>query len=417
MRGAVVQSNAFLSSWAAASPRALPKRCFGRSNVSTTFAEDRSCAVRQRLQLFSRRLRAARTPPILLLLSLLLAALLYGCGSSSNPKGAASGAPATLSGLRADPSARLSPLPAALPHPVKATLILDFVPNAVHAGIYRAIAEGLYRREGIDLKVIQPSETQDTLSLIDAGKADFGLADGSDVAALIAKGGDAQAIMAIAQRPLGGLITRASEHLSSPSQLQGKTVGITGVPSDSAVLDTEVDAAGGNPSRVHVVTVGFNGAQALRAGKIAAFTGFWPADGVQLQVTGEPVKSFKLDDWGGPPYPGLVAFSNRHLIDSDPALIRDFVGATVRGYQLTLRNPKASLDDLISINPEVQENVAKASLAAYLPLFTEDGKAPFGTLQPAHVQALSSWMLAHKLISAPISFSRYGTNRFLPAGG
>jgi putative hydroxymethylpyrimidine transport system substrate-binding protein len=415
MRGAVVQSNAFLSSWAAASPRALPKRCIG-SNFSTTFAQHRSCAPTAGLQLFSRRLRAARNTPILLLLSLLLAALLYGCGSSSSHRGAAKGASAAH-GPAGDPSVSLSPLPAALPHPVKATLILDFVPNAVHAGIYRAIAEGLYRREDIELKVIEPSETQDTLSLIDAGKADFGLADGSDLATLISKGGDAQAIMAIAQRPLGGLISRASEHLSSPLQLQGKTVGITGVPSDSAVLDTEVRAAGGDPSRVHVVTVGFNGAQALRAGKIAAFTGFWPADGVQLQVTGEPVKSFKLDDWGGPPYPGLVAFSNRRLIDSDPALVRDFVGATVRGYQLTLRNPQASLHDLLAINPEVQANVAKASLAAYLPLFTEAGKAPFGMLRPSHVNALSSWMVGHDLIAAPIAFGRYGTNRFLPQGG
>lgn len=315
------------------------------------------------------------------------------------------------------PASAPSPLPAALPHPVKATLILDFVPNAVHAGIYRALAQGIYRREGIDLKVIEPSETQDTLSLIDAGKADFGLADGSDVATLIAKGGDAQAIMAIAQRPLGGLITRASEHLSSPARLQGKTVGITGVPSDSAVLDTEVRAAGGDPSKVHVVTVGFNGAQALRAGKIAAFTGFWPADGVQLQVTGEPVTSFKLDQWGGPPYPGLVAFSNRHLTASDPALVRNFVAATVRGYQLTLRSPRRSLHDLLAMNPEVQAKVARASLAAYLPLFTEDGKVPFGTLQAAHVEALSNWMVGHKLIGAPVPFARYGTDRFLPAGG
>lgn len=334
--------------------------------------------------------------------------LLGGCGASgqkANP----------LQGVHVGEAApTLSPLPPALKHQAKATLILDFVPNAVHAGIYRAISEGLYRREGIDLKVIQPSETQDTLSLIDAGKADFGLADGSDVAALISKGGDAKAILAIAQRPLGGLITRASERLSSPKQLQGKIVGITGVPSDSAVLDTEVGASGGNPSRVHVITVGFNGAQALRANKIAAFTGFWPADGVQLQVTGEPVKSFKLDDWGGPPYPGLVAFTTRRLISARPTLVRDFVAATVRGYQLTERQPQRSLSDLLRSNPEVQENVAKASLAAYLPLFTENGRTPFGTLQPGHEQALSRWMLAHRLIPRPIPFSRYGTNRFLP---
>lgn len=352
------------------------------------------------------------------LCALLATALICACGGSrGRGSGSQHNARAAGAALAGDRGAPLSPLAPPLRRSTKATLILDFVPNAVHAGIYRAIADGLYRHERIDLKVVEPSETQDTLSLIDAGKADFGLADGSDVATLIAKGGDAQTVLAIAQRPLGGLIARASERLTSPAQLQGRAVGITGVPSDSAVLDTEVRAAGGDPHRVHVVTVGFDGAQALRAGRIAAFTGFWPADGVQLQVTGEPVRSFKLDRWGGPPYPGLVAFTTRRLIASSPALVRDFVAATVRGYQLTLREPQTSLADLVRINPEVQANVASASLAAYLPLFTEAGRTPFGTLQPAHEQALSAWMRSHGLIEAPISPSRYGTDRFLPSGG
>ncbi len=339
-----------------------------------------------------------------------------GASAHANSPSRAASTGANSPSRTASTGASAHPLPAPLARATPATLILDFTPNAVHAGIYRALAEGLYRREHIDLKVIQPSETQDTLSLIDAGRADFGLADGSDVANLIAAGGDAEAIFAIGQQPFGGLIARASEHLSSPAQLQGRTVGITGVPSDTAVLDTEVSAAGGDPARVHVVTVGFNGAEALRSGRIAAFTGFWPADGVQLQVTGEPVKSFKLSQWGGPPYPGLVAFSNRHLISSRPALVRDFVAATVRGYEETIEDPKRSLEDLLHANPEIAGKVAAASLKAYLPLFTEEGRVRFGTIQPAHVEAMSRWMLAHHLISKPVPFSRYATDAFLPGG-
>jgi len=342
----------------------------------------------------------------------LLAGGVAGCGSSGGGSGEGSGKGASSASRTGSAS-----LPAPLRKLTKATLILDFTPNAVHAGIYRALAEGLYKRENIALEPVSPSETQDTLSLIEAGKADFGLADGSDLETLIAKGGDAKAVLAIAQRPLGGLIARASEHLSSPAQLQGKAVGVTGVPSDTAVLDTEVSAAGGDPSRVHIVTVGFNGAQALRSGRIAAFTGFWPADGVQLQVSGEPVTSFKLDRWGGPPYPGLVAFTTKRLIATKPALVRDFVAATVAGYELTMKQPQRSLHDLLAANPEIEPKVAAASLSAYLPLFDEGGRVPFGTLQSAHLEALSTWMTGHELISSPVSPARYGTTRFLPASG
>src|SRR5207237_10190368 len=85
-----------------------------------------------------------------------------------------------------------------------ATLVLDFVPNAVHAGIYRALAAGYYRRSNVDLHVIQPSSTADTLRLIAAGRADFGLADGADVADQVDLGRDAEAVLALVQRPVGG---------------------------------------------------------------------------------------------------------------------------------------------------------------------------------------------------------------------
>ena len=306
--------------------------------------------------------------------------------------------------------------PAALAKPTNVTLILDFIPNAVHAGIYRAIAAGYYKAQNIDLHVIRPSSTADTLRLIDAGKAQFGLADGSDVANQIALGRDAETIAALVQKPLGGLIALAREHLTSAAELEGKTVGITGVPSDTAALETTVAHAGGNPARVHVVTIGFNGAQDLEAGKIAAFTGFWPDDGVQLQVSGYPIKVFRLDKNGGPAYPGLVAFTTRAVIKSDPRLVRAFVAATVQGYEDTVQDSQRSLGDLLALNPALRRRLTKASLEQYLPLFTAHGAVPFGTVQSDKVAALVSWMLHYRLIRKPISPARYATNAFLPTG-
>jgi len=296
---------------------------------------------------------------------------------------------------------------------VHATLVLDFVPNAVHAGIYRALAAGYYRRAGIDLQVIPPSNTSTTLELINAGKAQFGLADGIDVAQQIAAGHDDQAVMAIVQRPLGAPIALASEHLRSAADLVGRTVGITGVPSDLAVLDTVVAHAGGDPAKVKTITIGFDGVADLEAGKIAAFTGYWPDDGVTLQVGGYPITVFKLDAGGGPAYPGLVAFTTRALISRDPALVRGFVRATVHGYEDTLRDPSRSLDDLLKLNPTLERKLARASLAAYLPVF-DAGGVPDGELVPERIASLSSWLVDNHLIAHPVAPSRFGTNAFLP---
>ena len=52
----------------------------------------------------------------------------------------------------------------------EATLVLDFQPNAVHAGIYRALDDGYYDDHGIDLTVREPSASTDAPKLLDSGR-------------------------------------------------------------------------------------------------------------------------------------------------------------------------------------------------------------------------------------------------------
>ncbi len=350
-------------------------------------------------------LPSLRRPAIAALMAVVAALLALGlaaCGSdSADETTAAASTPASG---------------AALPSMTNATLVLDFLPNAVHAGIYRAIAQGYYKDNNINLKVIQPTSTADTLKLIDAGKADIGIADGIDIASQISDGRDAQAIGAVVQRPLGGLIALKKSGITDPKQFEGKTVGITGVPSDTAILNTIVSNAGGDPSKVKVVTIGFNGVQNLENDKVAAFTGFWPADGVQVEVDGYPTTTFKLDENGGPAYPGLVYFSTQKKIAADPALMTAFMDATVKGYDETIADPKAGLADLLAENPTLEPKISSAQMTAYEPLFKANAPA-YGVLQTEEIQKLSDYLVAQKLIKAPITPERFGTNQFLPTAG
>ncbi len=85
-------------------------------------------------------------------LAAVLAALaLAGCGDGAEPDAPSGGAPATL--------------------------ILDFQPNAVHAGIYAALAHGELERRGIDLSVQVPGASTDAPKLLRAGRADIAVMD------------------------------------------------------------------------------------------------------------------------------------------------------------------------------------------------------------------------------------------------
>jgi putative hydroxymethylpyrimidine transport system substrate-binding protein len=302
---------------------------------------------------------------------------------------------------------------AALPKPTEATLVLDFVPNAVHTGIYCALERGYYDRNNLDLEVIEPTSTSDTLKLIDQGKAAFGIADGIDVGQQIDRGLDAEAIMAVVQRPLGGVITLKRAGIDSPAALEGRTVGITGVPSDDAVLDTVVSDDGGDPGEVDRVTIGFNTVPALQGGRVDAITGYPAADGTALEQRGDDVRSFMLDEWGGPRYPGLVVFSTRETIAGEPGLMRAFVDATIRGYQATLDDPDRCLEALVDQLPELDEKLASAQLDAYLPLFEAGGR--LGYLRPAAVGSLLRFLRATGLTDERITPDRYATNEFVAA--
>src|SRR4051812_7761686 len=180
--------------------------------------------------------------------------------------------------------------------PKRATLVLDFAPNAVHAGIYAALQEGFYREAGVDLDVQEPSASTDAPKLLEAGRAQFAILDIHDLAIARERGLDLVGVMPIVTRPLAAVIARDRSEVRSPRDLDGKTVGVTGLPSDDAVLDSVLAAGGADPSSVDRVTIGFQAISALASGKVDAATGFWNAEGVTLTRMGVPIREFRVDD-------------------------------------------------------------------------------------------------------------------------
>jgi len=68
------------------------------------------------------------------------------------------------------------------------TVILDYVPNTNHTGLYAALELGYYKEQGLDVKIIEPADGA-TPTLIAAGKGDFGISYQEDVTyALTAEG-------------------------------------------------------------------------------------------------------------------------------------------------------------------------------------------------------------------------------------
>ena len=221
-----------------------------------------------------------------------------------------------------------------------ATLILDFTPNAVHAGVYSALARRYDRADGVHLHVIAPTQTTDSIKLLETGKVDFAILDIHDLAIADGANPGVVGVLAIVQRPLSAVI--AAPGVASPRALQGRTVGITGVPSDTAVLRSILAGAGGDPAKVKTVTIGFNAVADLLGGRVAAATAFWNDEGQAIQSRRVGFHIFRVDGYGAPAYPELVLCVTRATLDRHPGLVRGVVDALVRGYGFTLAHPQQS---------------------------------------------------------------------------
>jgi NitT/TauT family transport system substrate-binding protein/putative hydroxymethylpyrimidine transport system substrate-binding protein len=204
--------------------------------------------------------------------------------------------------------------------------------------------------------------------------------------------------MSIVQRPLAAVI--AAPQIRNPRALEGQTVGVTGDPSDTAVLDSIVAGSGGSPSRVKTITIGYNAVADLLAGRVAAATAFWNDEGVTLRQRQAGFHIFRVDSYGAPAYPELVVCATGSSLRTDPGLARAVVHALTRGYAEVLRDPRAGEQALESQVSGLDPRLVDAELRGLLPAFRLPGQS-VGELDLARLRVWARWETRFGIVSRP----------------
>jgi NitT/TauT family transport system substrate-binding protein/putative hydroxymethylpyrimidine transport system substrate-binding protein len=251
--------------------------------------------------------------------------------------------------------------------PARMSLALDFTPNAAHAPIYAAVRTGADRRHGIRLRILGPGTgTPDSLKLVTSGRADVGVLDIHDLGLASERGADIVAIGALVQKPLAAVIAKPG--IKRPRELAGRTVGVTGLPSDVAVLNAVVSGDGGDFSAVKQHTIGFSAVPQMIAGKVDAVTAFWNAEGVILHTRGFTTSDFRVDKYGAPPYPEVVLFVKRSTLAKRRPELRALLGALTDGVRSVHRDSNGAIAQIAKVSGADRPLVA-AQLKAVDPLF------------------------------------------------
>ena len=284
-----------------------------------------------------------------------------------------------------------------------ATLLLDFSPNAVHSGLYLARARGYDDAEGVRLRIRRPTASTDALKLLQGGRADMAILDIHDLGLARQGGADLVGVMAVVQRPLAAVI--AQREVERPRALEGRRAGVTGLPSDDAVLRSVVEGDGGDAGRVRATTIGFEAVRALLAGRVDAATAFWNVEGVALKRRRDGFREFRVDEFGAPPYPELVLCVTRETLEDRAPLVRAVIRALQRGYGEAQADPESAVAALRAAVRGLDRAELDAQMDAVAPAFTAGARA-YGQLRGCVLREWAAWDLEFGILERPLDVSR-----------
>jgi putative hydroxymethylpyrimidine transport system substrate-binding protein len=270
----------------------------------------------------------------------------------------------------------------------EASLLLDFTPNGVHTGIYLALAREYDAAEGVGLEVRAPSASTDALRQLQGGRADMAILDIHDLGLARQEGADIVGVMAVVQRPLASVL--ATPDVRRPRDLEGRRAGVTGLPSDVAVLRSVVAGDGGDPDAVRTTTIGFEAVKALLAGRVAGATAFWNVEGVALRERRPDMQEFRVDDYGAPAYPELVLCVTRATLEEHRPVVAATIRALQRGYVAAQNDPESGVSALLEAEGGLDRDAAQAQFDAVAPAFTAGARA-YGELREDVLRRWARW--------------------------
>jgi putative hydroxymethylpyrimidine transport system substrate-binding protein len=312
-------------------------------------------------------------------------------------------------------AALVSLIPAALAGAQKMTLTLDWMPNPDHVGIFDARDAGFFAHAGLDVAIRSPSDPTAPLKLVGVGRSDLAVSYEQEVFFAAAKKLPVVAVAAVVPRPLNSFMA-IEPQLKSLPDLKGRTIGITGVPSDYATLDTALRSARLTRKDVKIVTVGYNLLPALLAHRVDAVLGVYRnVEGIQLQLRGLHPTIIPVDRAGIPTYDELVLVANKTRLRNDPTYrydVRRFVGAFLAGTADARQHPARALAILKKVTASDPTFLARATPATLRLLVGPKG---VGCLSLHAWQRFGDWMHATGLLKKPIPAASVADASFLPS--
>ncbi len=295
------------------------------------------------------------------------------------------------------------------------TLMLDWVPNTNHTGIFVAQANGYFEDAELNVTIIEPGEVY-AEHAVAAEVADFGVSFQEQVTLARADDVPIVSIAAMIQHNSSGFASRAELGAHSPRDWEGLRYGSFGSPFEPPTLQVLMNCDGGNFEALEIVDTGFSDPLALLDEAVTDLAWiFYGWQGIQAEYEGIDLQIVMMEDWFDciPDYYTPVLIASETTIRERPQVVRAFLEAIERGYRFAIDNPDQAADILLDAVPELKDELVHRSQSWLSPRYQADASR-WGEQELQVWQAYSTWMVENGILSESIQAEDAFTNKYLP---
>jgi len=279
----------------------------------------------------------------------------------------------------------------------------DWLAQAEHGGFYQAVAEGTYRKYGLDVDIRMGGPQVNGLQLLAAGQLDVAMADALQVMSAIEQNVPLLAFAATFQK--NPTVPIAHPGVSRIEDLKGKPVALASA-SNTTFWPWLRQKYGFTDDQKR--PYGFS-VQPFLADRTLSQQGFATSEPFSIEKAGVRPVVFLLADYGYPPYSEALVVTQKTLRDRRDALER-FLRASAEGWRSYLANP-APGDALIKqANPQMTDDLLAygvRKLREY-EIVTGGDARRFGllTMTDARWQATAEFLRATGLAKPEVDYHR-----------
>lgn len=314
---------------------------------------------------------------------------------------------------------------AILPVNANAQTVLDkvsfgtnWVPEGEHGGFFQALADGTYKKYGLDVTIVPGGPNDNNRMLLIAGKLDFFMAANTLMSFdAVANNVPVVTVAAIFQKDPQVFVTHPEANITRLEQLKPLTLFVSkeGISSYFQWLKTEY---GFNEAKVKPYT--FN-SQPFIANPQSAMQGYVTSEPFAI----EKAAHFKpgvilLADYGFNSYSTLIE-TRRDLIGKKPDLVQRFVDASIIGWYNYLYGDNSPGNALIrKLNPEMTDELLAYSVRKMKEHGIVDSgdtlRDGIGAMSDERVASFYEKMVRAGVVRPDIDFRNAYTLRFVNKG-